>query len=441
MATEVFFPKANPVTLHRSTDGQWWTESIPSFEDSVKYCQKFQINDTVAFQVCVKDSSLVGIGCEIVNPSGATLATCTITTLASTFDDDYSQYHISHTITNIADDTQCFIKLVLSLSSGRTWTYYSEPLHVRTTWPNTLEIKYSHDENDFNMIFYDAVIGDEDNKIDFTLRVEGGLKSDGFQPTSSDEIYRNDRADVTTVSSTPFLVLKFSFGDSKGIPNYLADIINRIFSCYYVQINSVYYNKAENAKFEATRSDNYPMAGWTLDLVEDEDMNGFDNFPFDMGRIYWLYRGPATTLTNPGTPTEDIFYMAVVDTKADQVFTHFGGLTVSAGEQAALRYDTTDDTWYKDVFTTIPDSPSIEIATIDVSLTAGVKATVDPSAATPAITKPLFMYQVFQSDGTNIYPMPGIQMYYNVSDDKWYIEAQETTTVTVKMFAWSEPLT
>lgn len=56
----------------------------------------------------------------------------------------------------------------------------------------------------------------------------------------------------------------------------------------------------------------------------------------------WTYKGVATTTTNPGTPDDNVFYIAT----APGSYTNFGGLSVSDGEVAILKYN---GSWAKDV--------------------------------------------------------------------------------------------
>lgn len=56
----------------------------------------------------------------------------------------------------------------------------------------------------------------------------------------------------------------------------------------------------------------------------------------------YLYKGVATTSTNPGTPDANIFYIAT----AAGTYTNLGGLVVNAGEVAILKYN---GSWTKEV--------------------------------------------------------------------------------------------
>jgi hypothetical protein len=101
----------------------------------------------------------------------------------------------------------------------------------------------------------------------FRIRIEGGVNSDGFEPGSKDSFYVDQIRDVVMLDSTPFNVYKFLFGNGSGIPNWLADKLNRILSLNYVEINGRQFVKNEGAKFEPIREKGYPFAAWQTELV------------------------------------------------------------------------------------------------------------------------------------------------------------------------------
>ena len=62
-----------------------------------------------------------------------------------------------------------------------------------------------------------------------------------------------------------------------------------------------------------------------------------------MGQSGYIYKGVATTSTNPSSPDANVFYIAT----AAGTYTNFGGIVVNAGEVAILRG--TGTSWSKDV--------------------------------------------------------------------------------------------
>ncbi|MFA5768603.1 MAG: hypothetical protein WC871_03590 [Bacteroidales bacterium] len=425
----IVIPRVNPVHFNLDGTDSWFVDTIPYFEQTKKYCQKFQKDDTIRFQFIVEDelyaSSAASWFYSTADPaSGDTPFPIALESLS--FDDLYTSYQGEVALTDVTEDSFIFLKLVITLGTGPV-TYYSEPIHVKGEHEHTLLIEYCNDTNDFNMIFQPG--GGDTNSFHF--RVEGGLKSKGYEPRSTDVIYVNDRVNMTTVHSTPYLVKRFTFGDSFGIPWWASDILNRIFSCYYVIIDGIYYNKVEGAKFEATRLDYYPLAGWELELMENEEMNAFPPLPAPDQRVYYLYRNCITGDDfDPGDQVDDTFYIPPFDPDAGHTYSKFG-LSTNRGELCVFKWDTVNDEWTKDTWGTyVP--PELKEATYN--LREGELVEIDPAEA--GVTLPVFEFQVFETDESgNLYPQPGLQPFYDAATEKWYINAKETIDVLIRFVA------
>jgi hypothetical protein len=144
--------------------------------------------------------------------------------------------------------------------------WYSEPISIKSEHQDTIQLVYTNSGNDF-----DAYFGPNQYNIgqtSFTLRVEGGFRSDGFQPSSIDNAFYDQTHNATMLSSVPFNVKKITFGTNLGIPNYIVDKINRALSCDTVYVDNQLHQKVDGAKLEKTFLHNYPKGIWTIDLVE-----------------------------------------------------------------------------------------------------------------------------------------------------------------------------
>jgi len=71
-----------------------------------------------------------------------------------------------------------------------------------------------------------------------------------------------------------------TFGDNYGIPNWLADRINRIFCCSDVLVQNRAVVKVSGAKLEKSFIDRYPMGVWSLD-VQDATNSYSDMYDFN----------------------------------------------------------------------------------------------------------------------------------------------------------------
>lgn len=134
--------------------------------------------------------------------------------------------------------------------------FMSEPLEVTELQPDTLLFEYTHSENDYSVVFETGII--------FSIRVEGTIQN--FIPKSEDVIYNDQKKNATLLNSIPYRSFKLFVGNAPGIPDWMADKINRVMSCDQVKIDGDYFTKEEGAKWEPSRADEYPFLGLTLDI-------------------------------------------------------------------------------------------------------------------------------------------------------------------------------
>ena len=134
---------------------------------------------------------------------------------------------------------------------------------------NTVLIACSHDENDFDFKFIDSVYNVTRTIIQ---RVEGGFKSDGQLPGGKYTMYQDLQFKPVILNAVPYNTYRLTVGNNIGVPNWVIDKLNRIFSCSSVKIDNVEYTRAEGAKFEPVNRDPfYPSGIWTIDLLKSEN--------------------------------------------------------------------------------------------------------------------------------------------------------------------------
>ena len=141
--------------------------------------------------------------------------------------------------------------------------FISEPIYVKASHKDTCQLAYSHDKNDFDVIFSAL----PENFV-FVMRVDGGWWSAGFTPKSNDTIYMDQFYNSRLLDSVPYSTKIWTLGRSRGVANWQADAVNRILSCNITLIDSIRYVKAEGAKLERNTVDFYPLSGWKIELQE-----------------------------------------------------------------------------------------------------------------------------------------------------------------------------
>lgn len=278
----VKIPKANPFRWMKAINGlqDYFQNEISPFETKVTYVNPFEFTDPLNAQIVFDMDYVTAYRIELINCLNVVKKTATAQTMHN--DADKWRYVHFNMIPGAAfTEGIYYLKLTVTLYTGQVDYYITEPIDLRASWPNTVYIDYGHSENDFDMIWSRAglsfsslrVVRISITKVTFTalyrLRLHGGYWSKDFMPSSDDVVYNDQSWNFKTVSSIPYEVRKVTFGDGRGIPNYLAGILNRIFACTNIAINGERISKIDGAKLEQiNRPDRYPMAGWTIDVAK-----------------------------------------------------------------------------------------------------------------------------------------------------------------------------
>jgi hypothetical protein len=138
---------------------------------------------------------------------------------------------------------------------------------------HTIYLQYRHIEADYDVYHKQANFVNPFNPVIqplpiMNMRVEGGVWSKDEAPAADSEVYYSQTKSAKIISAIPFNIWKITFGDGRGIPNYVADKINRIFCCEYVRIDGEYYTKKDDAELSVISYPEKMAKGvWGLDVV------------------------------------------------------------------------------------------------------------------------------------------------------------------------------
>jgi hypothetical protein len=278
----VKIPKANPFRWLKAQNGlqDYFTNEISPFEKKVEYVNPFELTDPLNSQMVFDMDYVTAYTVQLINCHNVVKKTAT-TQVMYTDSDNWRYVHFNMIPGASFTPGIYYLKLTVTLYTGQIDYYITEPIELKATWENTIYIDYGHSENDFDMVwnrsgflFSGARVSSISSATKpftalYRLRLHGGYWSKDYTPSSDDVVYNDQSWNFKTVSSIPYEVKKVTFGDGRGIPNYIAGIINRIFACTNVSINSERINKIDGAKLEQiNRPDKYPMAGWTIDVAK-----------------------------------------------------------------------------------------------------------------------------------------------------------------------------
>ena len=264
----------NPLRFHNVQTGGFSHTLIPDFETKKYYIQKFCATDEIRFSVLLQKTQIESTEFQLLNLNGDIIFADSGYTIGE-YGSLYDVWGCSQgddLISLINSETLYFIKLSIltvgGVETGIPIEFLSDPFTLLEDSTNTLNITYTHHANRFDMAFYPALPATTQESFQF--RIEGGVLSEGFIPSSKDTAYIDQEYKVTILNSIPFDTYKFTFGPSNGLPNWVAKKLNMIFALSDISINGRKYTKAEGAKLEANRDKGYPFAGWQIELMETE---------------------------------------------------------------------------------------------------------------------------------------------------------------------------
>lgn len=297
-------PNLNPYRFHKIGSGDFAQNLIPSFESAARYAQKVQPGDLFYMQLQISGGSLWGgvyqPACKLIDNNGNTVHTFQVEqSSGAAVYTGWINYYFCENFPSVTDGVyylklDCYAPKDPNGFDYGQFNFLSEPLYIKTSHENTCLINYRLTYNDFDCIFTDEVAR-------MTLRVEGGVRSEGFQPGGKYQMFSDMDYEPVMLQATPYNVYKFTFGPGNGVPNWLADRLNRIFSCDDITIDGIAYLRNEGAKLEANREGGYPHAGWSIELlkVDAEHSEGFDLDYLTADST--LYTADSTTVTTDKT--------------------------------------------------------------------------------------------------------------------------------------------
>lgn len=89
-----------------------------------------------------------------------------------------------------------------------------------------------------------------------------------LQPGTRDTLYEDQPGNPTVLSSKPFRSFPISIGGARGVPDWVVDKINLIWSCNSVFVDGKSFAKAGDTKLDLREEKNYPMRGVLLTVRE-----------------------------------------------------------------------------------------------------------------------------------------------------------------------------
>lgn len=297
---QIYDSKLNPVRLVRLDappvagknfvhfDEDWYINTILNFETKMPYYQKWQQTDTIRMQF---RSTTDLIKVELITCEQRVVKSVTATKVIT--DIVGQPWELYEASLQLADVPKGLYYVLVTAGFGEfIQQFISEPQDIRLKHENTMLLEYTHFQNEYGTIFAYG--------FKPSFRCEAIITD--YQPGADDTVYVDQIYDTTLLSSKPFRNFKFSLGGPYGVPDWVADKVNRIFSCSNVLADKKQFTRPEGTKMEPNRSELYPLAGWKFDIREsqnDYDLNYDSEFDQKVVVVYNVRTDVFGTLNGP----------------------------------------------------------------------------------------------------------------------------------------------
>lgn len=260
----ISFPRLNPLTFKEEY-------KFPYENHTESFVQEFDKSDPIVFQLSHNtDFNTDEIEAYLIDYNGGIIAPFEKITIQL---DAFIQQVIFR---GSFDVEEGFYRIFIN--AGSKFSCYSNTIYIHDT-ENTLLLQYRCKENKFDCLFK-STRGAES----FYLRIPGGIKTSGYSFKSDDIEFIDQNRKVTLLSSIPYTIRKYIFGGSMGIPLWLADKLNRIFSCDEIEIDGIKTAKNNGAALELTSQENYKYVGASIELLYLDE--GYSEKPDIRRRIH-----------------------------------------------------------------------------------------------------------------------------------------------------------
>ena len=273
MGYSMFIPHLNPVQFvplgitlpaqyhYKNMDQWWYSEGISRYVSQPAYAQKWQTNDLIELQL--QTNGLGPVKVELLDCSGTVRDTVSFSTVS---DPAVITPQVLYQATvSLSGYTEGLYYLLITAGTGETIAQViSEPLHIAADHPETMLLEYSNSRNKQACIFSSNYLPN--------IRFEGWI--DSFKPESTFTTYVNQPADIQLLNGIPHRSLRLNIGSNAGIPDYVADKVNRILLLTSTKIDGVDYTRDTDAKMESVVTPGTPLKYWSIVIRPAENRDG-----------------------------------------------------------------------------------------------------------------------------------------------------------------------
>ncbi len=265
MANQILFPFLLPVRFYKLTEAllpQYLTRHFDDFVDAAQrqewetqvfYNQKWQTSDTIKLQF---ESNFSAIQVDLITCDETVIIPQAATPVrANLYQPGYYVFENTFSLASVPEGTY-----YLRITLGGTEVYISNPLLIAKQWPGTILYEYKNSRYFGDVVYETGIV--------FGFRCESFITR--LVPGNERTAYRDQKMNPTVLHSVPYRGFKLQIGfKGGGVPDWVMDTMNWIWSHDYVTCDGKLFAVADGANFEETEIDpSYPFRMWSLNIQE-----------------------------------------------------------------------------------------------------------------------------------------------------------------------------
>jgi hypothetical protein len=238
--------------LSKDFEDWYFSDTILPWQSKPDWKQPFQTTDTLHDQL---QTDLGPVTLKMYDCQDRLIDTIPYDQIRQNYNDpDLYIYEVDVDLTGYTPGTYYF---TISFGTGPDVILQSEYIDLQDSHDDTLFLEFSNDTFREDMIF--------ETGIQPGIRVHGTKKYKG--PASKNTMWEDQVLNESMIRSVNYRIWTLILGGSYGLPDYMADKLDRMLSCGNVWIDGKQYTK-QDGSLEPSEIDDYPLRGWRIDLRE-----------------------------------------------------------------------------------------------------------------------------------------------------------------------------
>lgn len=268
MANSLYYSDLNPIRFYlpspdttyesRDIDDFEFFDSIPEWEEQVDYYQPWNLTDIFPLQILADFGPINFI---VKDLDGNIIETISFTQVAQSQDmPGLYIYQASIDLSVLSVGQYRFYleagidnKLILQSNKQDICTRHKHSLLLTCTNPQ----------------YHEGYVFETGAKPVF--RVEGS--NEYKAPASIGDDFEDQNLGDFTLNAKHYRIYEMIVGDSNGVPPYVIDYIDLMFTCSDVTIDGKGFKKPIDNKWEANEQDGYPLKGWKAETRKTVNRN------------------------------------------------------------------------------------------------------------------------------------------------------------------------